>query len=526
MRVLLLVPTHKYTTSYPALLSVSDFPSGLAYIAASLKKAGYEVTGLNLNNILTYKNAHDMVTNEISKALETKYDLIGIGGICIDYPFIRDAMEVIRLFTRTPVVLGGGIINNDHEFVFNLLKPDYCIIGEAEDTIVSLCNALESGSSLESIDNLGYWDDGAKFTKLNYTYGNINERPFPDYEVFNIKEMVDKYSIATRVTYRYPREYPRPFIITTARSCPFKCTFCTAHPSKYRVRSIENIMDEIKELYETYEFNILIIQDELFAVNKKRMYEFCIELLKKKQEYGWDFNWMFQTHASSNLDDALLSLAKKTGCFFFSYGLESGSPKVLESMNKKTDIEQVIQAINLANEVHIGFGGNLIFGDTAETKDTILETLDFYQQYCYSSMVFMSDVRPYPGSSLFEYCLEKGIITDKVDFYEHIDKNIYNMTSMPDNEYYSWLNFISMLEQMWLMVKTVDAYKWEQCELIESLKAHVYKVHTVCPYCGSSITYRQIFGGDVKGTRTHLGTGCTKCNKRIRVNLKEKYYVG
>ena len=157
---MLIVPTHDYGKSHFSPLSLSDFPTGYAYIAASLKKAGHEVYGLNLNNIIGYTSKFMMISNKIGKALfDIKPDLIGMGGLCIDYKFLKDAMGIIRnLSPKTPVVMGGGIINHDYEFIFNLLKPDFCIIGEAEETIVKLADMLKSGNKdWESIDNLGYW---------------------------------------------------------------------------------------------------------------------------------------------------------------------------------------------------------------------------------------------------------------------------------------------------------------------------------------------------------------------------------
>ena len=284
------------------------------------------------------------------------------------------------------------------------MKPDFCIIGEGEEAIVKLADILDpvdgqtTPHNFEGISNLGYWHDGkAVFTTINYDYGDINSRPFPDYEPFGIKEMLDKYSMATRLLYRYSRTHPRPMIISTARSCPFNCSFCVhSHGPKYRERSIENIMAEIKELYEKYKFNILIIQDELFAVNKARMRDFCVALIEAKKTYGWNFDWMFQTHANAKLDLEVMVLAKQSGCFMFSYGLESASPTVLKSMNKKTKVPQIIEAIKIARDTGIGFSGNLIFGDPAETEDTIRESLDFYYKHCQQECVFLGFLMPYP----------------------------------------------------------------------------------------------------------------------------------
>ncbi len=512
MKVLLIVPTYRYEDGYPAFLSASDFPTGIAYIASSLREAGHEVIGLNLNNIIGYDTAHHMVVNEISEALGKEPDLIGIGGLCIDYSFIKDAMGIIRYKSKVPIVLGGGIINNDTEFIFNHLKPDYCILGEAEETFVKLANG-ETG-----IDNMGYWeDDKAVFTKRSYNHRDLDDRPLPDLEAFGIGEMIDKYSRATRQLYSYSRTDPRPIGIVTARGCPFKCSFCVKHNAKYRARSIPNIMDEIKILYDKYKFNILIIQDELFAINKKRMKDFCEVLIQNKETYKWDFDWMFQTHANSKLDKETLELAKKAGCYFFSYGLESASEKILESMNKKSKPSQMIEAVELAREVGIGFGGNLLFGDTAETEETILESLDFWVNYGQDNQIFLAFVAPYPGSEIFDKCIKSGLIPDRETYYRLINRNIYNMTLMPQPTWVQWYEFILNLEKRWLFVKTVigrfkplvDDYYTSQ------VNGKLYEIKAECPFCNEKITYVEVYNKEV--TQHIIGIGCTHCGRRVRV---------
>jgi len=104
--------------------------------------------------------------------------------------------------------------------------------------------------------------------------------------------------------------------------------------------------------------------------------------LKAREEKGWDMSWWFQTHASASFDEDTLRLAKRAGCYFFSYGLESASPTVLASMNKRIKPAQVVSAIKTADKLRIGFGANLIFGDPAETPETLSETFDFFRDHC------------------------------------------------------------------------------------------------------------------------------------------------
>lgn len=528
MRVILCIPTFRYKTHYPCFLSLSDFPTGFAYIASALKQAGHEVTGVNPNNIVGYASAYHMMRDTLVQAIKkSRPDFIGIGGLCIDYAFLKDALGVIReIAPKVPVVMGGGIICNDSGFIMNDLKPDFCIVGEAEEAIVQLADELNNGKQdFGKIDNLGYWEEGkAVFTKNNYKYHPLNDLPLPDYEPFGAKDLMDNYGMATRLSYRYSRPYPRVIGIVTARSCPWTCTFCThGHRSiPYRARSIANIMEEIKYLYENYQFNILLILDELFVVNKERMRQFCEAIIDGKNKYGWDFDWTFQTHASASLDKETLQLAKTAGCFSFSYGLESASPVVLESMNKKTKPEQILEVIKLADESNIGFSGNLIFGDVAETEDTIAESLAFWFQHCRSNFVFLSSVCPYPGSKLFDDALAKGCIPDKKTYYEHIDDGHINLTSIPDRDMALRLKQLELLETLWLMVKRATDIRYEQESWPEgSPMAYwtgwVYKIWATCPYCGKESLHRQSVGDSSKPF--FIGTGCPVCNKKIRIDL-------
>jgi len=152
MKILLIVPTHDYGNSYPSFLSASDFPSGYGYLASALKEAGHKVYGCNPNNVIGYANPYIMIQDVISKRIkDVEPDLIGMGGICTDYAFLRDAIGIIRE-TGIPIVLGGQIVTNDAEFIFNDLQPDYAIVGEGEEAMVGLANG-----SLP--DNLWYWEE-------------------------------------------------------------------------------------------------------------------------------------------------------------------------------------------------------------------------------------------------------------------------------------------------------------------------------------------------------------------------------
>jgi radical SAM superfamily enzyme YgiQ (UPF0313 family) len=281
-------------------------------------------------------------------------------------------------------------------------------------------------------------------------------------------------------------------------------------------------MAEIKETYEKYHYNILLILDELFAVNKERMKEFSQGILEGKEKYGWDFDWTFQTHASANLDLETLQLAKKAGCYMFSYGLESASPIVLESMNKKLKIEQVIKGIELAKEAKIAYSANLIFGDPAETDETFRESLSFWVKYGKDSQIFLSTVTPYPGSKIFDDCMERGLIKDKAEYYANIDRVQVNMTKMSDRDFSYRKQFIASIETSWQMTNSTVTNKWE--EDVEGVDCPItpfmgkpYKIWCICPVCKEEVMFRQRLTNP--NHSFFLGIGCPKCGQKFRLDV-------
>ena len=530
MKVLLVVPTFCYTGAYPAFLSNTDFPAGFAYLAAALKAGGHEVRGVNPNNRIDFPSAAAMARALIREGLEAERpDLVGLGGLCTDFAFLRNAIAVVREFdSALPIVLGGGVVTHDADFIFRTLAPDYCIVGEAEEAIVALADRLAAGDDVAAIPNLGYWrEDEPVFTPQSQDYVELDRLPFPDYAPFGIDEMLDDFALAARYLYRYPKSDPRPMTLVAARNCPFSCTFCVHdRKTRYRARSIANIVEEIRVNFERYRFNILIILDELFATGKERLREFCAAMDEGREKYGWDFVWAFQTHASANLDRETLELARAAGCYFFGYGMESASPRVLASMNKKIKPEQLATALELASQVEIGFGGNFIFGDPAETPETISETLTFYRQHCTDCHVYLGEIRPYPGSRLFADCIAYGIIPDKLAYYEQIDQQGFNMTAMPNKDWNHWLHRIVPALGTFALVRCVDVSGIVRDEALadKAISGHgrkaLWHLQIRCPFCGEEYSYPELVEEETVEANGHrVLTGCPHSHKRVNANI-------
>ena len=213
----------------------------------------------------------------------------------------------------------------------------------------------------------------------------------------------------------------------------------------FRTRSIDALMTEIDFLIEKYGINEIDLVDEMFASKKQRVYEFC----EKIKPFG--IHWQCQLRVTF-IDKDLLIAMKDAGCYLISYGFESGSEKVLKSMKKGISPAQIENAIRLTSQVGINIQGNFIFGDPAETLETIKETIRFRRKF--STIYFgWGMIIPYPGTILYNNLKKKGKLPNLLEFYENV-KNYWlsglpiNMTNLPMGDFEFMCRKIAIEEKM------------------------------------------------------------------------------
>jgi hypothetical protein len=193
-------------------------------------------------------------------------------------------------------------------------------------------------------------------------------------------------------------------------------------------------VEHIKACIEKFDVRYFMIYDELFSANKQRIIEFC-GLVK-----DLNIRWYCQLRVDQ-MDQALLHMMKAAGCHYISYGFESGSDTVLESMQKKIRAEQIANAVRMTREARIGIQANFLFGDPAETEETLQETLRFAQE---NQLFFVdwSAVIPYPGTQLFDRAVARNQIPDRELFIrsmgnvsQYLWKHMINLTDLSDERF-------------------------------------------------------------------------------------------
>ncbi len=504
MRFLIVVP--RYINSHGKYY---EFPLGLAYISSSLKKNGREVECLNLNH-------HTEPVGEIlrDEIMSKGIDVICTGGLSMHYEKVKDIINSARKIKPDIItILGGGIVSSDPPLVMEALRPQFSVIGEGEETIVELADAIAHSGDLSSIKGIVYYDRHNELITPppRQSIKDIDSIPYPDYEGFEIERYLDMQTPNDEY-HLYPFDKPRMVPIIASRSCPYNCTFCY-HPlgKKYRQRSLDALFAEIEYLTGKYDVNMISIIDELFSMEKERIQEFCLRIKRYNVKY------LIQMRVDS-VDEATLFMLRDSGCFVISYGLESASDTVLKSMKKHITISQIEKALEATCKTGIGIQGNFIFGDRAETWDTANETLAWWSMHK-KYLVNLTPIFVYPGTELYKHALSRRIISNPRRFLEEGCPQV-NVTEMSDYDYGRLMGLIGKYT-----IENPLPAKVISCMRIRTTpyKGDIYTVRVKCPHCFCEITYSNVHQDCTKMFPLGCRMGCRVCNQRFDL-LPFKFY--
>lgn len=197
--------------------------------------------------------------------------------------------------------------------------------------------------------------------------------------------------------------------VMSSRGCPYSCIFChnSWRGTPVRFNTPERIISEIKSLVSEYNVNALFFcDDELFA-NKNRLEKICNSIIEEKLNIVW-----CAAARVNSLELELLQLAYRAGCRKLNIGLESGSQRILDILNKKTTVEQNKIAVGLCKKAGIKIGGTFMIGNPTETLEDINLTVKFIKE----NKLYENDdagvliTTPFPGTKLWQWCEEKNLI--------------------------------------------------------------------------------------------------------------------
>lgn len=451
MNVLFLMPK-----TVSALDEWYVFPTGIAYVSSALKQ--HKTCNVYTKNLNTVEDIKSVICNMID---QYNIDIIATGGLTIQYHSIRDIITIAKSHNPHIITMvGGGYITSAPLVAMTAIPLiDIGMIGEGEYTICDLIDTLQKGTSLSNVKGIIFRNENGIVieNERRKPIEDLDKLPYPDYDGFDFESTL-KYSPVNYGIYN-----KRSAVLITSRGCPYNCTFCF-HPQgdKYRTRSLDSVFAELEWLIDKYQIESVLILDELFGGNQKRLIDFCNRI--KKYHLKWWVETRVQYATIENL-----KLMKESGCAQALFGIENVNDSILKSMNKHVTFAEVEMALKNAYEIGLSAPGVLIFGDPAETKETAENTITWWMSHPEYNIV-LTTVQIYPGSIIWNHAVKIGKLRSLESQVEYIKAGCpkLNISGLNDDAFSDLCKRIGSLNQkriVHIVSPSVSNERWRRGKL-------------------------------------------------------------
>jgi radical SAM superfamily enzyme YgiQ (UPF0313 family) len=458
------------------------YPVVPAQAATMLEKAGHEVVWLDgIAEGWTYQGW-------LKKVKKEKPDLVMIET---KTPVIKKHWKIIdqikKLQTsnlKPQAVLVGDHVTALPEESFQNSKVDFVLTGGDYDfLLLNLVNHLEKGEKLEP----GIWYRSLPTSEVEGTRrrrGDTSEVKntgrFQLNHDLNKLPPIDR-ELSRWKLYAYDNgnyKYLPGTYIMAGRDCWWRrnggCKFCswtTIYP-KWRVRSVESVLDEVGELVEKYKVKEIMDDTGTFPVGEW-LREFCRGMIKRGYNKKINFDCNMRFGALSKKDYELMA---KAGFRFLLYGLESANQKTLDRLNKGTDVSKIEKELEMVKQVNRQTGGHLEphvtcmvgypWESKQEAKATVAMTKRLFEKGLINTLQ-ATVVIPYPGTQLFKECQENG-------WLKTLDWDDYDMTKpvmktkMRDGEVMAITRgiYTSFMTPKFIIKKVLSIRNWEDVKFM------------------------------------------------------------
>jgi radical SAM superfamily enzyme YgiQ (UPF0313 family) len=377
---------------------------GVLYVAAYLRERIPTITlSIIDGTLLGYRRTLEGIRSFQPDVLGISYTTLEVSGAH------RLVQDVKRELPETFVVVGGPHVSALPSQSLSMSRADVAVIGEGEITMFELVELLARTSAPDSQDLSRI--DGIAFRKVGGKIALTMPRKFADIDSFPFpaRDMID---LAKYQNWTYYRRRPQTNIVIS-RGCPFNCEFCAnavwrSSSPRYRIRSPQNVADEIEVLTNDYGISEYFDNSDEFNTDVDKSIAICDEIARRKLDISWK-----TCVRAYPLPDELVEAMARSGCWFVYLGIESGNPETLEGIGKKITLDQVIRACETLQKYGIKVfglfmlfnvweeGGLLRFEDAEKSMNTLRFAQELFGRRLLSYISWSPTV-PYPGSRLFE----------------------------------------------------------------------------------------------------------------------------
>jgi anaerobic magnesium-protoporphyrin IX monomethyl ester cyclase len=432
-------------------------PMGLLYLASSVKKAHGGRFQVEVLDTQVERMSYDQIRRHLA---DHKPNVVGVSSMTF---LLMDSLKVASIAKEVDpgihVVIGGTHPTIYPEEMLSHTHIDSIVMGEGEHAFPELLAALDEGRSLSGIAGVGFRESGRIVVNPQGDFiQNLDALPFPDRDLLPTEKYYNVLGDSKVVMTS----------LVTSRGCPFKCTFCTPKDGKVcRMRSPENVVDEIEECYKKgiTDFDIV---DDTFTLNKKRALAICDLILERGLKITMDLRARVDT-----VNQELLDRMAEAGCNRVRFGVESGDPGVLRNIMKGITLEQVREAYRMAKKTGMVTFSYFMLGMPGETEVEIRKSLDLAKEIAPDFAQFLI-FTPFPATPVYEEGMRQGIL--KGDYWREFSLH-------PSEDFVAqwWTeNFTHEELEKWqrkIHIKYYyrPAYIWSQLRRVRSFKELVRK---------------------------------------------------
>ena len=388
-------------------------PLGIAYVAAALEKAGYRVEVID--NYLLEKPL-DQIKLEIERF---QPEIVGIACGSVTYQKTVEAAKAIKeVMPSCKVIVGGPHPSYMPDSMLQHQEIDYAVLGEGERATVELANLIsknkEQPQNLAKIAGIAYRERKQTMKTSPSFITDLDQVPFPARHLLPMS-LYDR-----RIEFLNVEPVDTMNVI---RGCPFNCTYCDVKRlwgQTCRAFSPKRVVEEINHLVTKYGSKGIYFVGDNFTINNSRTEETC-RLIK---EHKLDVKWVCDTRVDL-ISRNLLKKMKSAGCRTIWFGVESGSPKILEKINRKITVEQALHAFKICREEGINTACSFMLGIPGETAKDMKATFNLAKKlnadWCQFNIFIAC-----PGSHLYEEIMQSGLYDRVDDFVAYVKTDDFN----------------------------------------------------------------------------------------------------
>ena len=366
---------------------------GLASIVSVTKLAGHDIRVIIVNT----KEDYEKVFTEIN---EFEPRVVGFSSVSSQFNFVKELAVGIKAISADIINVCGGVLPTiKPSCILEAKCLDAVFVGESEKAFIEFLAKVERGLDYKDTENLAYVENGRLImNKLKPLIVKLDELPYPDRDVYPIAETLKSTGYMS-------------FIFS--RGCPYLCTYCSNHaiakrynlPRNYpRYRSPESSIREIESAINKFPGKKIFIIDDIFGLNKSWRDEFC-------EKYKDRIKVEFMCCLRANLiDEELIRLLKRAGCYRVSIGVESGNDYVRnEIMKRDISTEHIVRAFSLARKYGIQTNAINIIGIPGETEEMLWDTIKLNRNIR-PTFSGVNIFYPYEGTIVGDYCFENELV--------------------------------------------------------------------------------------------------------------------